>query len=152
LINKLVVENLKHRPVRTLLSVVAISIQVTMVLTLVGLSAGMLNEQARRAKGVGADIIIRPPSSSVITFSVSMPARLIPVVIEKEPHVTAAAGVLLHGTDMFSYVTGLDLAQFNKLNGGFRFVFEKRRHIMNDTPRNSSAPGASISIPCVERY
>lgn len=121
MINKLVVENLKHRPVRTLLSVVAISIQVTMVLTLVGLSAGMLNEQARRAKGVGADIIIRPPSSSVITFSVTMPQRLIPVVIEKEPHVTAAAGVLLHGTDMFSYITGLDLAQFNKLNGGFRF-------------------------------
>jgi putative ABC transport system permease protein len=121
LINKLVVENLKHRPVRTLLSVVAISIQVTMVLTLVGLSAGMLNEQARRAKGVGADIVIRPPSSSVITFSVSMPQRLLPVVIEKEPHVAAAAGVLWHGTDMFSYVIGLDLAQFNKLNGGFRF-------------------------------
>jgi putative ABC transport system permease protein len=121
LINKLVVENLKHRPVRTLLSVVAISIQVTMVLTLVGLSAGMLNEQARRAKGVGADIIIRAPSSSVISFGVSMPQRLIPVVIEKEPHVTAAAGVLGHGTDMFNYVTGLDLAQFNKLNGGFRF-------------------------------
>ncbi|HEY6390744.1 MAG TPA: ABC transporter permease [Bryobacteraceae bacterium] len=121
MINKLVVENLKHRPVRTLLSVVAISIQVTMVLTLVGLSAGMLNEQARRAKGVGADIVIRPPSSSVITFSVTMPEKLIPAVIQKEPHVTAAAGVLLHGTDMFSYVTGLDMAQFNKLNGGFRF-------------------------------
>jgi len=137
LINKLVVENLKHRPVRTLLSVVAISIQVTMVLTLVGLSAGMLNEQARRAKGVGADIIIRPPSSSVITFSVSMPARLIPVVIEKEPHVTAVAGVLLHGTDMFSYVTGLDLAQFNKLNGGFRFEagdpFQHPGDVMVDT-------------------
>jgi putative ABC transport system permease protein len=122
LINKLVVENLKHRPVRTLLSIVAISIQVTMVLTLVGISTGMLNEQSRRAKGVGADIIIRPPSSSVITFSVSMSDKYIPMVIEKEPHVVAAAGVLLHGTDMFSYVTGLDLAQFNKLNGGFRFV------------------------------
>ncbi len=121
MINKLVVENLKHRPVRTLLSIVAISIQVTMVLTLVGLGAGMVNEQARRAKGVGADIIIRAPSNSVITFSVSMPAKLIPAVIEKEPHVTAAAGVLLHGTDMFSYVTGLDLTQFNKLNGGFKF-------------------------------
>ena len=38
MINKLVVENLKHRPLRTLLSIVAISIQVTMVLTLVGVS------------------------------------------------------------------------------------------------------------------
>jgi putative ABC transport system permease protein len=122
LINKLVVENLKHRPVRTLLSIVAISIQVTMVLTLVGLSRGMLDEQARRARGVGADIVIRAPSSSVINFGINMPARIIPKVVETEPHVSAAAGVLWQGTDMFNYVTGVDLAQFNKLNGGFRFI------------------------------
>ena len=122
MINKLVVENLKHRPVRTLLSIAAISIQVTMVLTLVGLSEGMLNEQARRARGVGADIVVRAPSSSVINFSLNMDARIIPVIIEKQPHVAAAAGVLWQGTDMFNYVTGLDLEQFNKLNGGFRFA------------------------------
>jgi putative ABC transport system permease protein len=105
LINKLVIENLKHRPVRTLLSVIAISIQVTMVLTLVGLSRGMLDEQARRARGVGADIIVRAPSSSVINLSMNMPARIIPVIVEKEPHVAVATGVLLQG-DLFSYVTG----------------------------------------------
>ncbi|HYL36720.1 MAG TPA: FtsX-like permease family protein [Bryobacteraceae bacterium] len=121
MINKLVVENLKHRPVRTLLSVLAISIQVTMVLTLVGLSQGMLEEQARRARGVGADIIVRAPSSSVINLSMNMPARIIPVLLDKEAHVTAATGVLLQG-DLLSYVTGVDLATFDKLNGGFRFV------------------------------
>lgn len=122
MVNKLVVENLKHRPVRTLLSVVAISIQVTMVLTLVGVSKGMLDEQARRVRGVGADIIITAPSSSVITFSVNMPAGIVRLVKEIEPHVAATTGVLWQGTDMFSYVTGLDIEQFNKLNGGFRFV------------------------------
>ena len=121
MINKLVVENLKHRPVRTLLSVVAISIQVTMVLTLVGLSTGMLDDSARRARGVGADILIRAPGS-VITFSVNVPAKIIPVVIDKIPHVKVATGILTQGTDMFNYVTGVDLAQFNKLNGGFRFI------------------------------
>ena len=121
MINKLVIENLKHRPVRTLLSIIAISIQVTMVLTLVGLSRGMLEEQARRARGVGADIIIRAPSSSVINLSPNMPGRIISVLVDKEPHVTAATGVLLQG-DLFSYVTGVDLATFNQLNGGFRFV------------------------------
>ena len=110
MINKLVVENLKHRPVRTLLSIVAISIQVTMVLTLVGLSAGMLNEQARRAKGVGADIIIRPPSSSVITFSVTMPARLIPVVIEK------GSGVLVWDVEGKKYFDFL--SAYSALNHG----------------------------------
>jgi putative ABC transport system permease protein len=62
LINKLVIENLKHRPVRTLLSVLAIAIEVTMILTLVGLSRGMLDDSARRARGVGADIWIRSNS------------------------------------------------------------------------------------------
>lgn len=107
---------------RTLLSVIAISVQVTMVLTLVGLSEGMLHEQARRARGVGADVFVRAPSSSVITFSGNMPARIIPVVIDKLPHVAVATGILTYGTDLFNYVTGVDLAQFNKLNGGFRFV------------------------------
>jgi putative ABC transport system permease protein len=120
-INKLVVENLKHRPLRTLLSVVAISIQVTMVLTLVGLSDGMLQDQARRVRGVGADIMVRAPSSSVMAFSANMPAKIMSVV-EKEPHVVAVTGVLTQGTGGFSYVTGIDLAQFNKLSGGFHFL------------------------------
>ena len=57
MINKLVVENLKHRPLRTLLSIVAISIQVTMVLTLVGISTGMMDEQARRAIFVNHGVV-----------------------------------------------------------------------------------------------
>ena len=123
MINKLVVENLKHRPLRTLLSIVAISIQVTMVLTLVGISTGMMDEQARRARGVGADIIIRAPSSSVINNSLSMPAGIVGFVVKSNPHVAAATGVLQQpGTDLLSYVTGVDLEQFDKLNGGFQFV------------------------------
>ena len=122
MINKLVVENLKHRPLRTLLSIVAISIQVTMVLTLVGVSKGMLDEQVRRARGIGADIIIRPPSSSVINFGLNMPAKIIPKVIDLEPHVAAATGVFVYPTGMLNYITGIDLPSFSKLNGGFRFV------------------------------
>ena len=98
-----------------------ISIQVTLVLTLVGLSEGMLNDQARRVRGVGADIMVRAPSSSVMSFSANMPVKVMSVV-EKEPHVIAVTGVLTQGTGGFSYVTGIDLAQFNKLSGGFRFL------------------------------
>jgi putative ABC transport system permease protein len=39
-INRYVVSNVSHRPVRTLLSVLAIAVEVTMILTLVGLSYG----------------------------------------------------------------------------------------------------------------
>jgi putative ABC transport system permease protein len=122
LTNKLVVENLKHRPVRTALSIAAISIQVTMVLALVGLSDGMLNDQARRARGVGADILIRPPGGALIASGGQMFAKLIPAVIERQPHVKVATGTLLFATDLFNFVTGVDLATFDQLNGGFRFV------------------------------
>jgi len=121
LTNKLVFENLKHRPVRTLLGIIVISIQVTMVLALVGLSEGTLSDQANRARGVGPDIVVRPPSSSVISLSGSMPAKIADRVA-REPHVKYAVGVLQHGSDLFNYETGLDLQKFNQLSGGFRFL------------------------------
>ncbi len=134
--NKLVFENLKHRPVRTLIGIVIISIQVTMVLTLVGLSKGMLNDSANRARGVGADILIRPPGGSIIVSGGQMDARFIPF-IDKEPHVRAATGTLIFGTDLFNYLTGVDLATFDRLNGGFRFLaggpFQQPNDVMVDS-------------------
>jgi len=121
LTNKLVFENIKHRPVRTLIGIVVIGIQVTLILTLVGLREGTLSDQAARASGVGADIIVRPPSSSVISMSASMPAR-IAVRIDEQPGVILSTGVLQQGTDLFNYVTGVDLAHFDKLSGGFHFI------------------------------
>jgi putative ABC transport system permease protein len=122
LINKLVIENLKHRPVRTLLSILAIGIQVTMVLTLVGLSTGMLEEQARRARGMGADVVVRAPGSSIISLSANFPAGHLPLV-EHWPHVAAATGVLIQSTAGFlNTITGIDIASFNHFNGGFRFL------------------------------
>jgi putative ABC transport system permease protein len=121
LTNKLVFENLKHRPVRTLIGIVVIGIQVTLILTLVGLREGTLSDQATRTRGVGADIMIRPPSSSVVSMSGNMPARFA-AKIDEQPHVKVSTGVLQQGTDLFNYVTGLDLAQFDKLSGGFHFL------------------------------
>lgn len=121
LTNRLVIENLKHRPVRTLLSVLAIAIQVTMVLTLEGLSTGMLKEQERRSRGVGADIMVRAPGSSIITTTGTFTAKLLPF-IEKQPHVVAATGVLIKQTGLLETVTGIDLTSFDRLNGGFRYL------------------------------
>jgi putative ABC transport system permease protein len=105
---------------RTLIGMVVIGIQVTLILTLVGLREGTLSDQATRARGVGADIMVRPPSSSVVSMSGSMPARIADK-IDQQPGVAISTGVLQQGTDLFNYVTGLDLAQFDKLSGGFHF-------------------------------
>jgi putative ABC transport system permease protein len=51
-INQFVLSNLAHRPIRTVLSVLAIAVEVTMILTLVAVSYGTLDSTARRARGV----------------------------------------------------------------------------------------------------
>ena len=122
MLNRLVVENLRQRPVRTCLSVLAIGVEVTMILTLVGISYGTLDETARRARGVGADILVRPPASSIISLSSSpMSEKLVPLLM-KQPHVTFATGTMGQPLGGFDVLTGIDLAQFNRLSGGFRFV------------------------------
>jgi len=122
MLNKLVLENLRQRPVRTCLSVLAIGVEVTMMLTLVGISYGTLHEAARRARGVGADILVRPPASSIISLSSSpMPEKLVPFLM-KQPHVTFATGTMGQPLGGFDVLTGIDPAQFDRLSGGFRFL------------------------------
>jgi putative ABC transport system permease protein len=121
-LNKLVLENLRQRPLRTCLSVLAIGVEVTMMLTLVGISYGTLHEAARRARGVGAEILVRPPASSIISLSSSpMPDKLVPFLI-KQPHVAFATGTMGQPLSGLDVLTGIDLDQFNRLSGGFRFV------------------------------
>jgi putative ABC transport system permease protein len=122
LVNNLVFANLRHRPVRTFLSVLAIGVEVTMILTLVGISYGTLDETARRARGIGADIVVRPPASSIISLSSSpMSERLVPFLM-KQSHVAFATGTMGQPLGGFDVLTGIDLTQFNQMSGGFRFV------------------------------
>jgi putative ABC transport system permease protein len=120
LVNKLVLENLKHRWLRTILSILAISISVTMVLTLVGLSRGVLGDQAARTTRIGADILIRPPGSSALSYDMAMPTGVL-TKVEEQPHVAAASGVLIQGTGFLTSITGIDLPSFTRLSGGFHF-------------------------------
>jgi len=121
LINKLVIENLKHRPVRTLLSAIAIGVQVAMILTLVGVSKGMLNDQKQRSRGVGADIIVRPPGSAAIGLTGNFDERILPF-LQKQSHVAMATGILVEPTGPLTSITGLDFGGFQKMSGDFRFL------------------------------
>jgi len=136
LINKLVFENLKHRPVRTALGIVAIGVQVTMMLTVVGLSEGMLEDAARRARGTGADIWVRPPGSALIGFSSApMPEKIVEF-FEKQPHVQVAVGNVVHPIGGVNTVTGVDYEKFVRMCGGLTFLeggpFRERFDIIVD--------------------
>lgn len=62
----LAIAHLLHRKLRTLLSVLAVGIGITMLLVMLGLSHGMLNEVADRVQSVDAELIVLPENENVI--------------------------------------------------------------------------------------
>jgi putative ABC transport system permease protein len=122
-IAKLVLENLKHRPVRSLLSVLLIAGPVTLILSLVGLTHGMSEDTQRRQRGAGADIVVRgSTASSALTFSGASVPEGLTGVIEKQPHVRMAMGVINHNIELPLVVTGIDMQAFNQFTGGFTYL------------------------------
>ena len=131
MIYRLVFENLKHRPVRTLLSIFAIGVEVTLILTLVGVSHGVLDDLASRSRGTGADIIIRPPESSGFNFSFTMKEKVVDLIRAK-PHVATATGTFVKYIDSFNSVTGIHLDEFNAMSGGLKLLKGRLFHAPDD--------------------
>ena len=122
MINRLVFENLKHRPIRTLLTIAAIGLQVTMILTLVGLSRGTIEGSIKRTRGTGADVLVRPPNSAAIGLSgAPIPEKILDLV-RKQPHVAIATGVVMHQSNMFDTIAGVDMPTFVRMSGGLDFI------------------------------
>src|SRR5438552_7698314 len=120
MMNKMVISNLAHRPVRSVISIAAIGLEVTLILLIVGFSLGMLNGQRERQAGIGADAIVLPPGSSNLVgiTGAPMPAK-IGDIIAKLPHVAAAAPVLIQistGGGHLQNLYGIDLASYENLH------------------------------------
>ncbi|MEE8201469.1 MAG: ABC transporter permease [Candidatus Acidoferrales bacterium] len=135
----MLVANLLHRPLRTLITIVAVGMEVCLVVIIVGLTTGLLQEIAKRIEGVGADLMLQPPASSfLMAFSgAPMPIK-IKEKLEEVPHVEAVAPVLLQfstssGMDI---VYGIELESFRAVSKGFVYhqggPFEQRTDILVD--------------------
>jgi putative ABC transport system permease protein len=123
MINKLVIENLKHRWVRTLLSALVVGVQVMSILTLIGLSRGLLQDSATRAKGTGADIFLKPDTGQgTISFSSGQVKESFVPYVAKQPHVRQAVGVLNALVEVITAVNGVNFDEFQKISGGFQFL------------------------------
>ena len=125
MIGQLVVNNVLHRPLRTLISVVAVAVEVTLVMIVVGLTTGLLRETGKRIEGIGADIMVQPPSASVfLAFSgAPMPIKIGDKLKEMK-YVQAVAPVLLQfsasgGLDL---IYGIDPESFREVSNGFVFL------------------------------
>lgn len=128
--NKMVFSNLVHRPLRSAISIVAIAVEVTLILLIVGLSIGIMNDSAERQKGIGADVMVSPPGSSFISGITGAPVSVkVADRLRKLEHVTAVAPVVmqLNTAGNVEIIYGIDLDpnspnNFNAIGNPFRFL------------------------------
>ena len=122
--NRLVVGNLVHRPLRSLISALAVAIEVIMILSIVAIMLGMLNGQRARTNGIGGDMIAKPGAASNLIGVSGAPASIkVGPILEKLPHVQVAAPMYIQLTTSAGSVEniyGIDYATFNALKP---FVF-----------------------------
>ena len=111
------------RPLRSFLSVVAIAIQVILVLMIVGLTSGVISEWGKRVEGVGADILVQPPNSSIFFafVSVGMQESLGEQLGGLSGVDEVAPTVILTDAKHLTLVYGIDYQRFNALSKGFLF-------------------------------
>ncbi|MGH9375040.1 MAG: ABC transporter permease [Terriglobia bacterium] len=122
MVSRMIFANVLHRPVRTAVSILAVAIEVGMVLLVVGMTTGMLNESAKRIQGVGADIMVQPPGAS---FFLGVTAAPMPTKVGDRlaeiPYVAEVAPVLLqfNTNGGLNLIYGIDMQSFDTVSGGF---------------------------------
>jgi putative ABC transport system permease protein len=116
--NKLIFANLLHRPLRSIISTLAVAIEVVMILSIVAVFMGMLNDQKQRTNGIGADLMMLPSNASLFN---GVSGAALPVVdvqaLVKLPHVAVVSPVIqkLTTSGNVEILYGIDYASFNAL-------------------------------------
>lgn len=120
---ELIWANLRARPVRTVLSMSAVSLQVFLLLFLMGLTTGIVQEWGKRVEGIGADILVQPPNSSIfIALSSPVLPQELTSTLEGIEGVKSASPVLVvMNSTSLSMIYGIDFESYNRLGRGFLF-------------------------------
>src|SRR5712692_11905014 len=121
--------NVMHRKTRTAVSVLAVAVEVAMVMLLVGMANGTLNDIADRLQNVGADVLFQPPDASLILGATSavMPMKYIDIM-KGVGGVKDVTPVLnwhvsqLKGESKAVNLWAIDYPSFERISGGFEMV------------------------------
>ena len=125
MMGELILRNLLHRPMRTLIGATGVAVEVALVILIVGLTSGLLTETAKRIEGIGADIMLQPPAASIIiNFSGSpMPIKIGDKVAElKYVRDVAPALLQFNSSGAVETIWGIDKDSFRAVSGGFVFL------------------------------
>ncbi len=119
--NKLVIGNLVHRPLRSLISVFAVAIEVVMILSITAILMGKLNGFNDRENGIGMDMFVKPSTANnFIGMSSAGASVKVADVLAGLPHIVVAAPVNIQITTALENIYGIDFKSFNALKP---FVF-----------------------------
>lgn len=127
MVQRLVFRNLFHRPVRTGLTILAVAVEVVMIVMMVGVAEGLLQESLRRTKGVGADILIRPEISGATISTADISAKLPDLLRERFPEISHALGATVHTPGNLQTITGVDWDGLDSMSGGIA-IFDGRAY------------------------
>ena len=121
----LVFSNIVARPMRSLATSLAVGLQVALLLLIVGLADGMIRENSKRMAGVGADIALQPPNSSLLlaASTAAMSVKIVDLVSTIEG-VAAVTPIFLqfNTTGGVGLIWGVDLKSFNQVSQGFIYL------------------------------
>ncbi len=123
---KVVFANVIHRPVRALVSVLAISLEVVLILLVMGIANGMIQDNANRQQNIGADIIIRPANAPPLFFTTG--STIIPEsaaeTLRQLETVEAVVPILFLARLRGSWLTvyGIDLPSFEAVAGHLEYL------------------------------
>ncbi|NIV35415.1 MAG: FtsX-like permease family protein [Anaerolineae bacterium] len=120
---QLIWANLKARPIRTVLSVLAVSLQVFLLLFLMGLTDGIVREWGERVEGIGADLLVQPPNASLfLAFSSAvLPDDLTSRLARVEGVADVSPVVAVVNTTSLTMIYGIDYESYSRLGRGFLF-------------------------------
>lgn len=125
MMSEFITRNLLHRPLRTLIGVLAVAVEVALVVLIVGLTSGLLTETAKRIEGIGADVMLQPPASSILinVSGAPMPTKIADKLSELK-YVQSVAPALLqfNSTGVVETIWGIEPESFRGVSGGFVFL------------------------------
>ena len=142
---QMIISGLTARPVRSIVSILAVTLEVTLIIVIVGLATGIVSEKAQRTAGVGAELEVGPAGSSMF-FELSgntMPVSLGDKIAEL-PGVKAVAPVQTHinTEDGVETIFGIEPKSFDAVTGGLTWIqgkpFRRSRPKCEHSPRTEA--------------
>src|SRR5580704_16009285 len=105
MMNKMIIANLVHRPIRSLISISAVALEVILILLIVSFFYGQLNGSKASQVGVGADVMVQTPGATGLIGVTGAP-----VIWELTTKPT------------LEIIYGIDIDSYNSIPPTFRFL------------------------------